>query len=293
MLEIVRSWRRVPTQKFSLAQSLGYAPDDRLLIVNCDDFGSSRSANLAIERSLREGAATSATLMVPCPWARLAAKSSSDLDIGVHLTLTSEYPAYRWPSLTGAASLHDKDGYLPMTTQEVWARADLADVERECVAQIDCALDWGIDVTHIDSHMDILQLDRNYFAVYMRLARRYGLPVRLCRSSFEWPFSAMSQSKLDEAGIVTTDGFIAPPWGEEARGTLFRRVPRIASGVTEFVVHPAADSEELRAYDTEYADLRVADALCLTDPALKSMIAACGIRTIGYRPLRDAMRGRA
>ena len=279
-------------RKFSrlLAERLGFSALDRIIIINCDDLGSSRSANLAVERALRSGIASSATLMVPCPWAQAAAETCHDLDIGIHLTLTSEYSVYRWPSLTGGRSLHDKSGYLPKTIQEVWARADLPEIEQECRAQIDQALRWGVDVTHLDCHMDTLQLDRHYFEVYMRLAKDYRLPLRLRRPSFQLPLSYISGATLEREGIVTTDRFVAPPWGEPGRATLtgFIRSPR--RGVTEIVLHPVDDGEELRAYDTEYADLRVADAQCLTDPALRALIASQNIKQISYRPLREAMR---
>lgn len=100
----------------TLAEQLGWAPDSRLLIVTCNDLGSSGPANDAIERAMREGIATSASLMVPAPSARDAAKRCRDLDIGVHLTLTLEYPTYRWRSLTGAPSSHDPDGSLSCAT---------------------------------------------------------------------------------------------------------------------------------------------------------------------------------
>lgn len=277
----------------TLAQRLGYSSRDRLLIVNCDDLGSSRSANLAIERALRKGSATSASLMVPCPWARAAAKACGDLDIGVHLTLCSEYPAYRWRSLTGAASLHDRDGYLPATVHEVWARADIDEIERECRAQIDRALEWGIDVTHVDSHMEVLQLDRGYFDLYVRIAQSYGLPMRFSRPPSLWPFSHMSRATLARAGVVVADNFYAPPWGEPARAGLMRRLPRLARGVTEVSLHPVEDGEELRAYDTEYAELRASDADCLMDNRLEALIRSNGVHPIGFRPLREAMRAAA
>src|SRR5438552_4611590 len=100
----------------SLAERLGYRADDRLLIINCDDLGVSHAANVATFDAMANGVATSATLMVPCPWAREAAEMFAGLAIGVHLTLTSEYPNYRWGSLTGRASLHDDDGYFARTT---------------------------------------------------------------------------------------------------------------------------------------------------------------------------------
>ena len=73
----------------TLAERLGYAPDARLLIINCDDLGSTRSANVAVYAALRNGVATSATLMVPCPWARDAAAQYRGEDVGVHLTLNA------------------------------------------------------------------------------------------------------------------------------------------------------------------------------------------------------------
>ncbi|MBS0273332.1 MAG: ChbG/HpnK family deacetylase, partial [Proteobacteria bacterium] len=133
----------------SLVEKLGYDAADRLLILNCDDLGSSHSANLAIDDSIRNGIATSATLMVPCPWAREAVDMCGDLDIGIHLTLTCEYPGYRWRALTGAKSLHDADGFMPRTTAEVWQNAKLDDVEAECRTQIEQAKSWGIDITHL------------------------------------------------------------------------------------------------------------------------------------------------
>lgn len=272
---------------------MGYSERERLLIVNCDDLGSSRSANLAIERALREGSATSASLMVPCPWARAAARTCRDLDIGVHLTLSSEYPAYRWRSLTGAPSLHDRDGYLPATAQEVWARADLDEVERECRGQLDRALDWGIDVTHVDSHMEVLQLDRRYFDLYMKIALSYGLPLRLSRPASSWSFAYMSRATLERMGVVAADDYFAPPWGEPARSGLMARLGRLSRGVTEASLHPVEDGEELRAYDTEYAELRASDADCLMDRNLAALIASNGIRPIGFRPLREAMRASA
>jgi predicted glycoside hydrolase/deacetylase ChbG (UPF0249 family) len=75
----------------TLAERLGFAADDRLLIINCDDLGSSHAANSGVFDALRNGLATSATLMVPCPWAREAAARYRGEDVGVHLTLNAEY----------------------------------------------------------------------------------------------------------------------------------------------------------------------------------------------------------
>src|SRR3954451_14623543 len=141
----------------SLVERLGYEPGDRLLIVNCDDVGSSHGANVAACRAMVYGIATSATLMVPCPWAREAARMLQGLPVGVHLTLTSEHRGYRWRGLTGAASLRDGDGFLPATAEAALRGIETADARAECRAQIEAALAWGVDVTHLDAHMNILQ----------------------------------------------------------------------------------------------------------------------------------------
>jgi predicted glycoside hydrolase/deacetylase ChbG (UPF0249 family) len=163
----------------SLAERLGYRPEDRLLIVSCDDLGSSHSANLAILRSMVHGVATSATLMVPCPWAAEAARVLKGSSIGVHLTLTCEYRGYRWRGLTNGTSLHDDEGFFPTTTKVALERTDAADAHAECRAQLETALSWGVDVTHLDTHMNVLQGRTDLYEIYLDLAEEFRLPVRM------------------------------------------------------------------------------------------------------------------
>ena len=137
----------------TLAQRLGFTADDRVLVINCDDLGMCHAANAGVYESLRTGVATSATLMVPCPWAREASARYLGEDVGVHLTLNSEWDLYRWGPITQAPSLLDGDGGFPRTTTDVWDHADLDEVRRECRAQIERAILWGFDVSHLDSHM--------------------------------------------------------------------------------------------------------------------------------------------
>jgi hypothetical protein len=275
----------------SLAERLGHGADERLLIVNCDDLGSSHAANVAIEQSIRGGFATSGTLMVPCPWALEAARSLADLDIGVHLTLTAEYPGYRWRSLTGAASLHDADGFLPLTAEAVFANAELEDVRAECRAQIDQALVWGVDVTHLDSHMGSVQTDARFFAVYAELAAEYRLPLRMVGASGERALGFESRRPAAALGCIFTDHFISPPWGRPTRPVLLEALPRLRPGVSEIYLHPVADGPELRAYDHQAADIRAGDAANLLDVELRAILEDHGVRLISFRPLRDLQRG--
>jgi len=275
----------------NLAERLGYGADERLLIVNCDDLGSSHAANLAIEQSMRQGWATSATLMVPCPWAFEAVNNAADLDIGVHLTLTAEYPGYRWRSLTGGASLHDADGFMPATAEAVFAKADLAEVRAECRAQIDQALAWGVDVTHLDSHMGTVQTNARFYDVYAELAAEYRLPLRMAGASAEKVLGFEFRQPAAERGLVFPDYLLAPPWGFPTRQVLVDSLRRLRPGVTEVFLHPVVDGPELRGYDKAADTIRAGDYANLLDDELRGLLEDAGVRLISFRPLRDLQRG--
>jgi predicted glycoside hydrolase/deacetylase ChbG (UPF0249 family) len=273
----------------TLAERLGYGPDDRILIVNCDDIGSSHACNVAAERSIRQGWATSATLMVPCPWAKEAVERFRDLDVGIHLTLTAEYPDYRWRALTGARSLHDNDGYMPFTIEEVFQNARLEEVEAECRAQIDQALAWGVDVTHIDNHMGALSYDPRFADIFLKVAVAYDLPLRLGSAAAERRAGLFAREPATRAGRLYPDYFVMQ-WGRPTRDVLHDYLPSLRPGVTEFCMHPVEDGPELQGYDKTQAWIRTHDYGCLMDAELRAKIEGTGAKLISYRPLREAMR---
>lgn len=275
-----------------LAERLGYGPEDRLLIVNCDDLGSSASANRATQEVLAAGLATSATLMVPCPWALDGVTRGSGGGIGVHLTLTCEYPAYRWRALTGAASLHDEEGFMPRTAEAVWARADLEDVRAECRAQIDQAYAWGVDVTHLDAHMGTMQVDPRYFAILLNLAQAYDLPLRMWGERAEREIGFPGRAQAAALGLVFPDN-MKTTWGRPAKAAFARILQDLQPGVTEVYVHPVEDGPELRAYDPDHPQIRVDDHECLLDPDLARMAGDLGVQLIDFAPLRELQRARA
>lgn len=272
-----------------LAERLGYRPDAKMLIVNCDDLGSSAAANRATAAAHAAGVATSATLMVPCPWALDGARSFKG-GIGVHLTLTCEYPGYRWRSLTGAASLHDSEGYMPATAEAVWATADLDAVRAECRAQVDQALAWGVDVTHLDAHMGTMQVDRRYFGVFVDLAAEYDLPLRMFGSRAEAELGFPGRSLAADRGLLFPD-HLTTTWGRPAKAAFADILARLRPGVTEVYVHPVEDGPELRAYDPDHPQIRVDDLALMIDPDTSAMIAAAGAILISFAPLRELQRG--
>ncbi len=200
----------------NLAQRLGYDAEAKLVIVNADDLGSCHSANVGVFECLATGTVTSATLMVPCPWAREASSRYRGEDIGVHLTVNAEYELYRWGPITYAPSLLGGDGGFPRTMEDVWDHADLDEVRRECRAQIERAILWGFDVSHLDAHMGTLQLRPEFFDVYLDLAIEFGLPLRMVSASMERYLGFPARAVAAEAGAVFTDHFrFVPGW---ARG---------------------------------------------------------------------------
>jgi predicted glycoside hydrolase/deacetylase ChbG (UPF0249 family) len=273
----------------SLAERLGHRPEDRLLIVNCDDLGSSHSANLATLRSMVHGVATSATLMVPCPWAREAAGMLAGLPIGVHLTLTSEYRGYRWRGLTNGPSLHDHEGFFWTTTNLALDRVVAADARAECLAQLETALAWGVDVTHLDTHMNVMQARADLYAIYLDLAAAFRLPVRMFSREETAKQGFRARERAEARGLLFNE-HIVWPWPRRTRDVFFEAIPKLPPGVSEIFAHPVQDGEELRAYDTRYADIRAHDAVCLTDPAVADLLDQNDIKRISFRALRELQR---
>ena len=272
----------------SLAERLGHDADTRLVIINSDDLGLCHAANVGVYRSLRDGIATSATLMVPCPWAREATADFRGEDIGVHLTLNAEYDHYRWGPITQAPSLLDGDGGFPRTVADLWDHADLDEARRECRAQVERAILWGFDVTHLDSHMGALQLRPEFFDIYLDLAVDFALPLRLSGASTERSIGFPFRRLAAEEGVVSPDHFVYVG-GVGSRAAIDAAVADLHPGVTELYVHPAVDTPELRAIGTD-ADARIDDLALVCDGELASRLDAAGAVRIGYRELRELQR---
>lgn len=274
----------------SLAERLGYPADAKLLIINCDDLGSSHAANVGIYDALRDGIATSATLMVPAPWARHAAAQYRGEDVGVHLTLNAEYDLYRWGPITHAPSLLDGDGGFPRTLEDLWDHADVDEVRKELRAQVERAIYWGFDVSHLDNHMGVLQLRPEFFDVYLELAVEFCLPIRLTGASTQKAIGFPFRDLAAEEGVLFPDYYIFPPQGSGARKTLERLLGDLRPGVTELSVHAAIDTPELRSLAPDWSN-RVDDHdVVASDHAIRSLAKRVGVELIGYRALRDVMR---
>jgi hypothetical protein len=226
--------------------------------------------------------------MVPAPWARYAADQYAGEDIGVHLTLNAEHPLYRWGPLTHAPSLLSGEGGFPRSVDDLWEHADSTEVLRECRAQIERALAWGIDVSHLAPHLTSITLRPEFFDVYLELAVEFKLPIRLpstiSADAAGFPFRQLA---ADE-GIVFPDHF-DHDWRTGSRERVLTALASLQPGVTEIHVQPSIDTAEVRALG-EVAVGWIDDLALATSDELRNAVTASGAVLIGYRQLRDAMR---
>lgn len=226
---------------------------------------------------------------MPAPWARYAADQYRGEDIGVHLTLNAENPLYRWGPLTHAPSLLSGEGGFPRTVDDLWEHADSTEVLRECRAQIERALAWGIDVTHLAPHLTSITLRPEFFDVYLELAVEFSLPIRLPSTispdAAGFPFRQLA---ADE-GVVFPDHF-DHDWRPRSRERVLDALRSLQPGVTEIHIQPAIDTPEVRALGNDALGW-IDDYLFATqDTELRDVIEKSGAILIGYRQLRDVMR---
>ena len=274
----------------ALAQRLGYNDDAKLVIISCDDLGACHSANVAVYDALRDGLATCASIMVPAPWARDAAlRYRPTDDIGVHLTLNCEYEAYRFGPITHAPSLLSGEAGFPRHIADLWEHADTEEVLRECRAQIERALAWDIDVTHLTPHLTAITLRPEFFDVYLELAVEFRLPVRLPSTITAEQAGFRFRDLAADEGVVFPDHF-NHDWRAGSRERVYGEVRTLQPGVTEIHVQPAIDTLEVRALTEASAGWIDDYELVTKDPKLPELLAASGAVLIGYRQLRDAMR---
>lgn len=276
----------------SVAERLGVSPEAKLLILTGADLGLCHASTAGVYRALRDGVATSASLMVPAPWARESASLYRGEDVGVQLTVNAEFDRYRWGPITQAPSLLDGDGGFPRTLEDVWDHADLDEVRRECRAQIERAVLWGFDISHLATHLDTLLMRPEFFDITLDLAIEFHLPMRLLgadnESNVGFPFRRLAA----EQSILFADRFLtlAPHGTGDPVAALVDLITTLSSGLTEVTCRPAEDTPELRAAAPDWED-RCGDleALLATD-AVSSALASAGVTLVSYRALRDAMR---
>jgi chitin disaccharide deacetylase len=284
----------------TLVEQLGYPPGTKVIIVHADDLGETHSVNAAAIKALQGGRINSASLMVPCPWfPEIAdyAKSHPDADFGLHLTLTSERVYYRWGPVAPAdkvPSLADQNGYFHHDWEEN-KHINAREVEIELRAQIERALAMGVRPTHLDSHQYRLIMNgKELFDVMLRVAHEYKLPVFVTRDWFaDHPYLQASLNPGDivlDHTVTIEPGIPPEKWAEFYVTALKNLKP----GVTEFVIHPGYDDDELRAATRERSTWgsawRQRDYDFFTSDQFREILAQQNIKLITWRELAQAAK---
>ncbi|MBG0771764.1 MAG: ChbG/HpnK family deacetylase [Anaerolineaceae bacterium] len=288
-------------------KKLGFSNDDRVIIIHTDDIGMCQASVDAFAELVEFGLISSGAVMVPCPWFLEAAKfavAHPEADLGAHMTLTSEWETYRWGPISTRdpeTGLMDEEGYFHKRSEGVWANANSEAATNELEMQIQRALQAGINLTHIDTHMGSIAHPA-IIPGYVQLAIKYGLPLMLPRMTAE-DFAARKDvdnqaaemavgliNTLEEMGIPLLDGLsgleleVAADRFEQAKQALRALKP----GITHFIIHPSKDTPELR-HITKSWDCRVADYETFMSEATREFIKNEGIHVIGYRALKEIM----
>ena len=289
-----------PLRAETVAERLGHPADARLLIIHADDLGMCHSVNRATFEALQRGWVTSASAMVPTPWfAEVAqfARANPRADIGIHLTLNSEWTTLRWGPVSGRSevpSLLDAEGYLHSVEDPVLAGGRPEEVERELRAQIARARALGLQPTHLDSHMAVLFGSPAFFDVYRGVAQSEKLPYLLERQGMrggaarEW--APPATDALIDRVLGIPQGVPISGWAEAYESLLAKLQP----GVYQLIVHLAYSDDEMRAATRDHPDWgaawRQADLDLVSSERFRKFLADQKFVLVSWRDLAKARR---
>lgn len=290
-----------------ILKKLGFSNTDRLAIIHTDDIGMCQASVKAFTDLWENGTISSGAIMMPCPWAKTAAeycKAHPGVDMGVHATLTAEWKDYRWRPISTvdpSTGLTDEDGFLWRSSEEAQVNGDADAVMAEIQIQVRKALEWGVDVTHVDTHMGTVAHPK-FIPGYIQTAMQNQVPVMVPRgdaTAYQHigldPESAAMfaafTAQLEEQGLPLLDHLVGVPLDQpdgqlELIKKMFSELP---IGVTHFIIHPSVDTPELRSITPDWPS-RVANYNTFMSKELKVFLKNSGVHLIGYRTLRDLIR---
>jgi predicted glycoside hydrolase/deacetylase ChbG (UPF0249 family) len=277
------------------AEKLGFPKGKRVIILHADDAGMCEEANISVFRYLQNEQIQSTSGMPPCEYFDefvAWANQNAEKDMGLHLTLTSEWQNYRWGSVSDPKSvpgLIDPDGFLWHEVPDVVKHASAEEVEKEIRAQIDKAVSMGMDVDHIDTHMGTLYGTIDYAMAYMKVAQEYNIPAMvisltdpevLRRFQEEgYPVDENTSNLISQYPLPQLDDFHAVPSGktyDEKIQNFFQMVKALKPGLTEIIFHPSVDTENLKSITNSWQQ-RVWEAEMFADPNVISFFEDEGI----------------
>jgi len=273
----------VSGQQRTVQEKLGYPKETKLLIIHADDMGVLTSLG---------------SIMVPCPWFPEIASYATehpDADLGLHLTLTSEWKTYKWPPVlhNEVKSLMTDKGFLTDGSVDLGKTAKADEVEKELRAQIERAIQFGIKPTHFDSHMAVLFQHPEFLKIYIKLGREYKVPVLLNAELEKAWFGIDLAAYVTEKDIVTDKVFMALPdnFSKGMKNYYTDVLKSIKPGLNCILLHAAYDDAEMKAVTMDHDDYgaawRQADFDFFTSDECRKLIKEQGITLITWKEIRD------
>lgn len=275
-----------------LLKKMGYPAGSKLLILHADDLAMSHSANIASFEALEKGWVSSASIMVPCPWFNEVAefaKAHPDADLGLHLTLTSEWKNYRWGPLNREhfKSLLDAEGYFPAESGPVGKNATIEDAGAELAVQLAKAQSAGIHFSHLDNHMGSLAQNADLFRLFLQTGRNAGVPVSISAGEIKaYPQAFVGFENLP------VPVYIGPAEGLSPLEGFRKTFSALKPGVYITIVHLGLDDTELRAIMLDLAGGAIArqhDFDLVKSPEFQALLKENGIKLIRWKDVAKAL----
>ncbi|MCF6223233.1 MAG: polysaccharide deacetylase family protein [Flavobacteriaceae bacterium] len=298
---------KIPEPK-NWAEKLGYPEGKKIIMLHADDIGMSEEANIAADEIMLNNHIQSAAIMMPCPNAEAFVQWAIDhpgMDVGLHLTLTSEWQNYRWGPVSDpndVPSLIDPDGKLWHEVHAVVAHATVEDIEKEIRAQIEKSIALGHRPDHIDTHMGTLYGHPSFVKVFFKVAEEYGIPANVIDLSnpevidiFKargFPIDESVIKLVESYTLPKLDFFTSAPKGntyEEKIENFKKLIKSLKPGITEIIFHPSVDTENLKSITNSWQQ-RVWEYEMFSDPDLIQFFEAEGIIFTDWKEMMNRFK---
>ena len=285
----------------TIQERLGYSKDAKLLILHADDLGVAHAEDSASIYALENGYVSSGSIMVPCPWLSEIANYAAthpNADLGIHLTLTSEWKYYKWGPVSvkdKTSSLVNSRGYFYDDVDSLGKMAKLSEIETELRSQVEKAIQFGIHPTHLDSHMGSCFFNKDYLKIYLKLAHEYHIPCLLNVNAFKMIYQVDISDLITDKDVVTDNVFMAfPPGDDKQRAAYYTQVLNtLPAGLSCILLHAAYDDAEMQAITMDHPDYgsawRQGDLNFFSGEACKKLLADNNIHLITWKEIKDKL----
>tara|TARA_R110002111_G_scaffold234274_2_gene295283 strand:- start:1175 stop:2119 length:945 start_codon:yes stop_codon:yes gene_type:complete len=278
--------------------------EKRYVIIHADDAGMSHSVNLGTIEGMEKGIVSSASIMVPCPWFKefaQYAKNHPERDFGIHLTLNSEWKNYRWGPVASrdqVPSLLDGEDYLWDNVGQVMANVNVKDAEKELRAQIQRARQFGVPLSHLDTHMGAVVSRPDLLEMYVNLGIEYELPVLFVANLDPKKYGLIAEkgkelkAVLEKNGLPVLDDlvqFYGESDYEKRKKAYLDTLRNLKPGVTQIIIHCGIHNQELQNI-TNSSSRRDGDRRVFTDPMVAKEVKDLEIEVITWKQFHEMAR---